>query len=363
MTDFTNQIDFNQLANSIKRWGLELGFQQVGITDTQLQIYEKRLQEWLDNNYHGEMIFMTKHGEKRTHPEQLIPNTLRIISVRMNYLPANPKIIETLKDPTKAYISRYAVGRDYHKLMRKRLQKLADNISAEINHFGYRAFVDSAPVLEKPIAEKAGLGWIGKNTLLLNHHAGSWFFLGELYTDLPLPCDKPATNHCGSCSACIDICPTKAIIAPYQLDARRCISYLTIELRGSIPEELRPLMGNRIYGCDDCQLICPWNKFAKPTDEKDFQPRHGLNSPQLIDLFMWTEAQFLENTEGSAIRRIGYICWLRNIAVALGNAPFSRELIKALQHRLNHDSELVREHVQWALTQHSARKIVPLAQE
>lgn len=363
MTNLTKQIDFNQLADSIKQWGLELGFQQVGITDIQLQIYGKRLQEWLDKNYHGEMSFMTKHGERRTHPEQLIPNTLRIISVRMNYLPANPKIIETLKDPTKAYISRYAVGRDYHKLMRKRLQKLADKISSEVDYFGYRAFVDSAPVLEKPIAEKANLGWIGKNTLLINHHAGSWFFLGELYTDLPLPCDQPATNHCGSCSACIDVCPTKAIVGPYQLDARRCISYLTIELRGSIPVEFRSLMGNRIYGCDDCQLVCPWNKFAKPTDEKDFQPRHGLNSQQLIDLFKWTESQFLNNTEGSAIRRIGYICWLRNIAVALGNAPSSPEIITALQHRLNHDSELVREHVQWALSQHAARKIVPLAQE
>jgi epoxyqueuosine reductase len=354
MTNITNQIDFTQLANHIKHWGLELGFQQVGIADTQLKIYEERLQEWINKGHHGEMSFMTKHGKKRSNPDQLIPNTIRIISVRMNYLPADPKIIETLNDPTKGYISRYAVGRDYHKLMRKRLQKLADKISIEVNHFGYRAFVDSAPVLEKPIAEKAGLGWIGKNTLLLNRQAGSWFFLGELYTDLPLPCDQAVTNHCGSCNACIDICPTKAIIGPYQLDARRCISYLTIELRGSIPEELRPLIGNRIYGCDDCQLVCPWNKFAKPTDEEDFQPRHGLNSQQLIDLFMWTEAQFIENTEGSAIRRIGYLCWLRNIAVALGNAPWSPEIITTLQSRLNHDAELVREHVQWALQQHAA---------
>lgn len=346
-----SQINFNDLAESIKQWGLNLGFQQVGIADTQLQSYKDKLDQWLANNYHGEMQFMEKHGDKRSHPEQLIPNTVRIISARMNYLPADPQIIETLNDPLKGFISRYAVGRDYHKLMRKRLQKLTDKISQCVNNFGYRAFVDSAPVLEKPIAEKAGLGWIGKNTLLINNKAGSWFFLGELYTDLPLPCDQPATNHCGSCTACIDICPTKAIVGPYQLDARRCISYLTIELRGSIPHEFRPLMGNRIYGCDDCQLICPWNKFAKPTDEKDFHPRHGLNSPQLIDLFSWTEQQFLERTEGSAIKRIGYECWLRNIAVALGNAPFSEEIICALQTRLNHHSALVREHVQWALQQ------------
>lgn len=350
-----NAPDFVLLANNIKHWGSELGFQQIGITDTDLSIYKNRLTEWLNNNYHGEMKFMEKHGDKRSQPEALIPGTLRVISVRMNYLPADPNLIKILQDPTRGYISRYAVGRDYHKLMRKRLQKLAEKITLEVGEFGYRAFVDSAPVLEKPIAEKAGLGWIGKNTLILNNKAGSWFFLGELYTDLPLPCDKPATNHCGTCSACIDICPTKAIVGPYQLDSRKCISYLTIELRGSIPEELRPLMGNRIYGCDDCQLICPWNKFARVTDEKDFQPRHGLDSRQLIDLFSWTEDQFLKYTEGSAIRRISYECWLRNIAVALGNAPYSDEIIIALNSRLNYPSELVREHVQWALNYQSAK--------
>lgn len=352
MTINANVQNFQQLAKDIKCWGIELGFQEVGITDTDLALYKKRLDKWIKNKYHGEMKFMEKHGSKRSQPEQLIQGTARIISVRMNYLPADPNLIKILQDPTRGYISRYAVGRDYHKLMRKRLQRLAEKITQKVGNFGYRAFVDSAPVLEKPIAEKAGLGWIGKNTLIINRQAGSWFFLGELYTDLPLPIDQAASNHCGSCQACMDICPTKAIIGPYQLDARRCISYLTIELRGSIPEELRPLMGNRIYGCDDCQLICPWNKFARVTDEKDFQPRHGLDSQQLITLFSWTEEQFLNYTEGSAIRRIGYECWLRNIAIALGNAPNSREIVSALQSHLNNPSELVREHVQWALGRH-----------
>jgi epoxyqueuosine reductase len=270
----------------------------------------------------------------------------------MDYLPDSAGDVEALlKQPTKAVISRYALGRDYHKMMRKRLQKLAKRIEEHTGQFGYRVFVDSAPVLEKALAEKAGLGWIGKHSNLINKNAGSWFFLGEIYTDLPLPADSPAEEHCGACTKCIDICPTQAIVAPYTVDARRCISYLTIELRGSIPEEFRAMMGNRIYGCDDCQLVCPWNRFAKPTDEPDFAPRHGLDTPDLIKLFLWTEDEFLKRTEGSAIRRIGYDCWLRNIAVALGNAPSSPTVIDALIHHRNHKSELVREHIEWALAQ------------
>ena len=267
---------------------------------------------------------MEQHGTRRTRPAELVPGTLRVISVRMDYLPGSAAPADAvLHNPELGMISRYALGRDYHKVVRTRLQKLADQISARVGPFGYRAFTDSAPVLEKALAEKAGLGWIGKHTNLITRNAGSWFFLGELYTDLPLPVDAPASNHCGTCQACIDICPTQAIVAPYQLDARRCISYLTIELRGSIPVELRPLIGNRIYGCDDCQMVCPWNKFAQPTQEPDFAPRHGLDAPKLVELFAWSEEEFLKKTEGSAIRRIGYECWLRNIAVALGNAPRS----------------------------------------
>lgn len=295
---------------------------------------------------------MAKHGTKRSRPAELMPGTLRIISVRMDYLPPGSRITENLTQPEKAYISRYALGRDYHKVIKQRLTLLANKITENVGSFGYRAFVDSAPVMEKPLAEKAGLGWIGKHTNLLNAKAGSWFFLGELYTDLPLPIDQAATNHCGSCNACIDICPTQAIVGPYQLDARRCISYLTIENRGPIPEEFRSHIGNRIFGCDDCQLICPWNKFAKHTDEKDFQPRHGLANAELVELFLWNETEFLEKTSGSAIRRAGYEGWLRNIAVALGNAPSSPKIIAALQTRQYHPSELVREHVDWALAQH-----------
>lgn len=350
--------DFTQLAIDIKRWGQELGFQQVGITDIHLETYEKRYLEWLSQQFHGEMSYMSSHGSKRYRPEELIAGTIRVISVRIDYLPPNSDIINVLQNPNQGYISRYALGRDYHKLIRKRLTALAEKISKTIGQFGYRAFTDSAPVLEKPLAEKAGLGWIGKHTNLINKKAGSWFFLGEIYTDLPLPIDEPATNHCGSCHACIDICPTQAIVGPYQLDARRCISYLTIELRGSIPIELRPLLGNRIYGCDDCQLICPWNKFAKPSQEKDFHPRHNLAAPQLIELFNWTEEEFLQKTEGSAIRRIGYECWLRNIAVALGNAPKDAAIIHALQNKLEHPSELVREHVEWAL-EHQFKRATP----
>lgn len=342
----------SDLVANIKKWGRELGFQQVGITDTNLSHYAPRLQAWLTQGLQGTMEYMKKHGDVRAKPADLIPGAIRIISVRMDYLPPDTLIPAVLQNPKKGYISRYALGRDYHRLMRKRLDSLAKRISTVVGKFGYRAFCDSAPVLEKPLAEKAGLGWIGKHTNLINSKAGSWFFLGEIYTDLPLPIDDPIDkNHCGSCTACIKICPTQAIIAPYQLDARRCISYLTIELRGAIPIDLRPLIGNRIYGCDDCQLICPWNKFAKVTQEKDFHPRHHLASPELLDLFAWTEEEFLYKTEGSAIRRIGYECWLRNIAVALGNAPKDAIIVKALQTRLEHPSALVQEHVAWALEQ------------
>lgn len=347
--------DYTQLAADIKRWGLELGFQQVGITDTHLDDYEENFHAWLAQNFHGKMDYMSTHGIKRYRPAELIPNTIRIISVRIDYLPADTDIIKVLQNPRKAYVSRYALGRDYHKLIRKRLTQLAEKITEKVGPFGYRAFADSAPVLEKPLAEKAGLGWIGKHTNLINRQGGSWFFLGEIYTDLPLPIDAPVKNHCGTCQACIDICPTQAIIGPYQLDARRCISYLTIELRDAIPVEFRSMLGNRIYGCDDCQLTCPWNRFAKPTQEKDFQPRHGLADAQLIDLFNWTEEEFLQKTQGSAIRRIGYECWLRNIAVALGNASYDAAIIQALQNKLNHPSALVREHVEWALAEQAPR--------
>lgn len=343
-------INMQLLIQHIKQWGQELGFQQIGITNTDLSQYEPRFLDWLAKKLHGKMDYMEKHGVKRSRPADLIPGTVSIISARMDYLPPDTSAIDVLQDAEKGYISRYALGRDYHRLMRKRLDLLANKINDAAGQIGYRAFCDSAPVLEKPIAEKAGLGWIGKHTNLINSKAGSWFFLGEIYTDLPLPADAPITkSHCGSCHACIDVCPTQAIIAPYLVDARRCISYLTIELREAIPLELRPLMGNRIYGCDDCQLFCPWNKFAKHTQEKDFHPRHQLSSPDLIELFNWSEEEFLRKTEGSAIRRIGYECWLRNIAVALGNAPRSEQIVQALQSRLQHPSALVREHVEWAL--------------
>ncbi len=352
-----DDIDFVQLARNIKSWGLELGFQQVGITDTRLDEDEAHLLSWLDDNHHGEMHYMAAHDGKRSRPQELVPGTLRIISVRMDYWPeqADPAN-SVLDDPARAYVSRYALGRDYHKVLRKRLQKLADRIAGQVGPFGFRAFTDSAPVLEKAIAQKAGLGWIGKHTNLINRREGSWFFLGELFTDLPLPVDAAADNHCGSCQACIDICPTRAIVAPYQLDARRCISYLTIELHGAIPVELRKGIGNRIYGCDDCQLICPWNRFARPSEESDFTPRHRLDSRTLIDLFTWDKAEFLRYTEGTAIRRIGHISWLRNIAVALGNSPTGEDVISALESRREHASELVREHVLWGLQQHKQDK-------
>ncbi|HEY8555518.1 MAG TPA: tRNA epoxyqueuosine(34) reductase QueG [Burkholderiales bacterium] len=346
--------DLARLADQIKQWGMELGFQRIGIADTNLSEAEGRLRDWLAQGYHGEMGYMARYGTRRSRPAELVPGTLRVICARLDYLPAGADPQAVLDDPTAAYISRYALGRDYHKVVRKRLQQLADRIAHAVGPFGYRVFSDSAPVLEKPLAEKAGLGWIGKHTNLIARDAGSWFFLGEIYTDLPLPVDAPATGHCGSCRACIDVCPTRAIVGPYRLDARRCISYLTIELRGSIPIELRPLLGNRIYGCDDCQLVCPWNRFARLTAEPDFAPRHNLDAAKLVELFGWSGEEFLQRTEGSAIRRIGYEQWLRNIAVALGNAPSDPAVLAALESRRNHPSALVREHVAWALARHAS---------
>ncbi len=342
------------LAKDIKRWGAELGFQQTGISDTELSKAENILFDWLDQGYHGNMDWMAKHGSKRSHPEELVPGTLRVISVRLDYLPEPVQDCQhLLKQPTQAYISRYALGRDYHKLLRKRLQQLADKILSVTGKLGFRVFVDSAPVLEKALAEKAGLGWIGKHTNLLQKQIGSWFFLGELYINLPLPIDNPAEDHCGTCTSCLDVCPTNAFIAPYKLDARKCISYLTIENKGVIPEDLRSQIGNRIYGCDDCQLFCPWNRFAIQTAEQDFKPRHDLNDVELLNLFNWSEKEFLDNLQGSAIRRIGYDAWLRNLAVALGNAlainPHNAEIRLALNKRLDTVSVLVQEHIEWAL--------------
>ncbi len=344
--------DFIQIAKDIKRWGVELGFQQIAITDVDLSSHGTHLKDWVARNYHGAMDYMARNHEKRSHPEQLVPGTIRVICARIDYALEFENSLSPMKNTTKAYVSRYARGRDYHKLIRKRLQKLAARIEEEVGPFGYRAFVDSAPVLERALAEKSGLGWIGKNTMLINKQAGSWFFLAELFTDLPLPIDTPASDHCGSCTACIDVCPTKAFVKPNVLDATRCISYLTIELRSSIPEQFRKAMGNRIFGCDDCQLVCPWNKFTHKSKEHDFTPRHSLDDVELLTLFGWSEQEFLQNTAGSAIRRIGYECWLRNIAIALGNAPTSEEVINALLNKENHSSELVREHVRWALDQH-----------
>lgn len=349
----TVALSTSQLASfaaALKIWGRELGFGQVGIADIDLAAHEARLLDWLAAGFHGEMEYMTRHGVKRSRPAELVPGTVRVIAARMDYLPpdaAEPWSV--LNRPELGYVSRYALGRDYHKVLRQRLQRLAERIAAAIGPFGYRVFVDSAPVLEKALAEQAGLGWIGKHSTLLDRKAGSWFFLGEIYVDAPLPPDKPATAHCGRCTACLDICPTQAIIAPYRVDARRCISYHTIELHGPIPLEFRRVIGNRTYGCDDCQLVCPWNRFAKPTVEPDFRARHGLDAPGLIELFGWDEAEFLRRTEGNAIRRIGYERWLRNVAVALGNAPPSRCVVDALRARLGHPSALVREHVEWAL--------------
>jgi len=343
-----------KLAADIKLWGAEYGFQQIAIADVDMKHYRQHLENWISNGYHGEMDYMARNMDLRAHPERLHPGTVRVITARLDYSSEPDNSLAPLERSKKAYIARYARGRDYHKLIRKRLQKLADKIQEAVGEFGYRAFVDSAPVLERALAEKSGLGWIGKNTMLLNKSAGSWFFLGELYTDLPLPVDPAVSDHCGTCTACLDICPTKAFVGPGEMDARRCISYLTIELRSSIPEELRPLMSNRVFGCDDCQLVCPWNKFNKPTDEPDFSPRHNLDDADLVDLFGWSEQQFLDNTAGSPIRRIGYECWLRNLAVALGNAETSEDIVAALRNRLNFQSRLVVEHVEWALQQHTS---------
>jgi epoxyqueuosine reductase len=345
------------LLASLRTWAADLGFTGLGVAAIDLPADEAHFLEWLRAGFNGEMGYMSRHGSKRTRPAKLIPGTVSCISVRMDYWPHAAADAETtLADGNLAYVSRYALGRDYHKLLRARLQKLCDRVRDAIGPFGYRVFTDSAPVLEKALARNAGLGWIGKHTNLIDRNAGSYFFLGEIYVDFELPPDEPSTAHCGSCSACIPSCPTGAIVAPYRLDARRCISYLTIELAGSIPTEFRRAIGNRIYGCDDCQLVCPWNKFAKPTAEKDFAVRHGLDHSQLIDLFAWSEADFDERTGGSAIRRIGYERWLRNIAIALGNAPASAEVIAALCAREQHPSALVREHVQWALSQQRAEQ-------
>lgn len=344
-------LDWQQLASQIKQWAQELGFAQAGICDTDLQPEEAKLQQWLDLGMHGEMAYMAEHGMLRARPSELLPGTLRVISVRMDYLPPAAAFATNLADPALAYISRYALGRDYHKLIRSRLKQLGERIEQQLGSYGYRPFVDSAPVLERPLAAKAGLGWIGKNSLLLNPTAGSWFFLGELLVDLPLPVDQPLSQDCGHCVACITMCPTGAIVAPGVVDARRCISYLTIELKGAIPLEFRPLLGNRIYGCDDCQLVCPVNRTAPLTEQSDFHRRRQWQDQSLLALFLWDEATFLRQTEGSAIRRIGYQRWQRNLAVALGNAPYQAEIIAALQQRASTAEAMVLEHIEWALSQ------------
>jgi epoxyqueuosine reductase len=352
MTSPLTETELRRLSQQIRLWAGELGFQQLGISDIDLSDHEGHLERWLAAGHHGEMTYMARHGSVRSRPAELLPGTRRVLSLRMDYLPADTRPLAQLRRPERAYISRYTLGRDYHKLIRGRLSKLARRIEASAGG-NYRAFVDSAPVLERALAERAGLGWIAKNTMLINERAGSWFFLGEIYTDLPLPPDPPQqSKHCGSCSACLDICPTGAFVGPFELDARRCISYLTIEHRGSIDPELRPLMGNRVFGCDDCQLVCPWNKFAQPTAERDFQPRHGLDDSDLVVLFLWDEATYLSHTEGSALRRIGHERWLRNLAVALGHAPTGERVVNALRQRVTHPSALVKEHVDWALRRH-----------
>jgi len=337
------------LAAKVKTWGRELGFQAVGIADTDLSAAEPRLLAWLASGFAGELDYMRKHGAKRTRPASLVPGTVRVITARMDYLPRAADSASVLADGDKAFVARYALGRDYHKVLRSRLQRLADRIAERIGAFGYRVFTDSAPVMEVELARKAGLGWRGKHTLLIAREAGSFFFLGDIYTDLPLPVDAPVGEHCGSCRKCLDVCPTRAIVAPYELDARRCISYLTIELKGSIPVELRALIGNRVYGCDDCQLVCPWNRYAQLTPEPDFRVRNGLDCADLIELFGWTEEEFRRRMAGSAILRIGYERWLRNLAVGLGNAPKGAGVVAALRARSEHPSALVREHVAWAL--------------
>ncbi|HTS22601.1 MAG TPA: tRNA epoxyqueuosine(34) reductase QueG [Casimicrobiaceae bacterium] len=349
-------IDPVALARDVRAWGRELGFSKIGIADTELAAEEARLLAWLAAGRHGEMDYMARHGTRRSRPAELVPGTLRVISARLDYLPSARDALAVLGDSTKAYVSRYALGRDYHRVLRKKLQRLVERIAAAVGDFRHRVFTDSAPVLEVALAAKAGLGWRGKHTLLLSRDAGSFFFLGEIYTDLPLPVDAPASDHCGTCRECIDACPTGAIVAPYELDARRCISYLTIELKGSIPEALRPLIGNRVYGCDDCQLACPWNRFAQRSGEDDFAVRNGLDDAELVALFAWTAQEFESRLEGSAIRRIGYERWLRNIAVGLGNAKPERAIVAALERRSDDPSALVREHVAWALRAQASKK-------
>ncbi len=345
------------LPDKIRDWGRELGFQQVGFGSLNLAEDEEHLARWLEAGHHGSMEYMERHGAKRSRPRELVPGSVSVISVRMDYLPDAADSWQNLRDNELAYVSRYALGRDYHKLLRPRLAKLAEKIRESVGEFGYRVFVDSAPVMEKALARNSGLGWIGKHSNLINRTAGSWFFLGEIFVDIPLPPASPVTDHCGSCTACLDVCPTQAIIAPYQVDARRCISYLTIENKGAIPVELRSAIGNRVFGCDDCQLICPWNKFAKITAEKDFQPRHELDQRKLTDLFSWSEEKFLRSTLGSAIRRTGYSGWLRNLAVALGNSKPAKDVVNSLHARKDYPDAMVREHIIWALEQLSARKI------
>ena len=344
--------DYAALASRIKALARSLGFQRCGIAGIELGADESHLRDWLERGLYGTMDWMARHGEKRTRPAELVPGTLRVLSVGLDYGQDEAAAWDNLRDGERAYVARYALGRDYHKLMRGRLQKLTDEIAKEIGPFGHRVFVDSAPVLERALARDAGIGWIGKHTCLIDKNGGSWFFLGEIYLDLPLPVDAPASEHCGTCARCIEVCPTQAIVAPHRLDARRCISYLTIEHEGSIDEELRPLIGNRIFGCDDCQLVCPWNKFARRTDEPDFRARNDLDKATLAELFAWGEEEFLRRTEGSAIRRSGHERWLRNIAVALGNAPTTPQVIAALQSRHDDPSPVVREHVEWALARH-----------
>ena len=353
MSEENTALAMNNLRNNLQLWAQSFGFQHLGISDIDLSKTELELNAWLAGKFHGEMDYMAKHGTKRTRPDELVLNTIRVISVRMDYWPEPAaEAWSVMNDDQKGFVSRYALGRDYHKLMRKRLAKLANKIQHEVGEMGFRVFSDSAPVMEKALAAKSGLGWIGKHSNVLTREHGSYFFLGEIYIDIPLPLTEPVTEHCGSCVACIDICPTQAIVEPYVVDARRCISYLTIELKGSIPIEFRKPIGNRIYGCDDCQLVCPWNKFAQATVESDYLPRQGLDSPQLIDLFAWTETEFLSRLEGSPIRRIGYESWLRNNAIALGNAKTTVNIVSALKSRLNDTSDVVKEHVIWALEQH-----------
>ncbi|AVH27691.1 tRNA epoxyqueuosine(34) reductase QueG [Vibrio diabolicus] len=343
-------MNYEQLAQQIKIWGKELGFQKVGICDVDLSEHEAALQKWLDAGYHGSMDWMARHGMMRARPNELLPGTVRVISVRMDYLPPEALFASNLANKNHAYISRYALGRDYHKLVRKQLNKLGKLIEQEVGQYGYRPFVDSAPILERPLAQKAGLGWTGKHSLILDQDCGSWFFLGELLIDLPLPVDEPSVDQCGKCKACITSCPTQAIVEDKVVDARRCISYLTIEFDGVIPEEFRKPMGNRIYGCDDCQLVCPWNRYADITEQSDFHRRDSFKNPDLVDMFNWDEATFLKNMEGSAIRRIGHIQWLRNIAVALGNAEYSQRVIDALESRQG-ENKLLDEHIKWALAE------------